>query len=295
MKVLLVVNPVSGTEDKSDFLDFTRDIAYKYGFEIETYYTCGNDDIIKLEKEIEEYQPDRVCSVGGDGTILLAAEALINKDISLGIVPMGSANGMASELEISQNPNSAFMDAITTRFTKKIDLICVNQKHYMLHLGDVGVNAEVVRKYSEEGNHGFFHYLKHFTKEVFDADTFKAEIETPEGKHTYDLHSLIIANARKYGTGAVVNPKGDMFDGQMELILVKDLGVMDLLTLGLSRIDESASETLENTIIRCKSAKIHIEPARNYQVDGEYLGKTTEICLKVVPAAVPILLTRKNL
>lgn len=294
MKVLIIVNPVSGSEDKSDFMDFTRSIAYKYNIELETFFTSGEDDINKLKKEVEEFVPDRVLAVGGDGTVLLASQALLYKDIPVGIIPMGSANGMASELNIAQNPQSAFMDAITTGYTKKIDLINVNHKHYMLHLGDVGVNAEVVKRYSEEGSHGFFYYIKHFAREFFDASTFDVKVTTEDESFSCTLHSLIIANARKYGTGAVVNPNGDMFDGKMELVLIKDVGVLDVLALGLSRIDESVSETLENTIVRCKKAKIEVTPSRNFQIDGEFLGKKSEIHLEVVPAAVPILLTRKE-
>ncbi len=294
MKVLIIVNPVSGSEDKSDFMDFTRSVAYKYAIDLQTFFTTGEDDISKLKKEAEEFKPDRVLAVGGDGTVLLASQALLNLNIPVGIIPMGSANGMASELNISQDPNAAFMDAITTQYTKKIDLIKVNNKHYMLHLGDVGVNAEVVKRYSEEGSHGFFHYVKHFTREFFDASLFDAKITTPEDTYSCSLHSLIIANARKYGTGAVVNPKGDMFDGNMELVLIKDVGVLDVLAMGLSKIDESVSETLENTIVRCKKAKIEVHPSRNFQIDGEFLGKVSEINLEVIPAAVPILLIRRD-
>src|SRR3546814_16164308 len=96
MVIQFVVNPGSGSEQ--------QDIQTL----IKEYFT-GNDHqihILELKKEIrpaeikaeiERNSPNRVVAAGGDGTIKLVAQCIMNREFSLGILPAGSANGMALE------------------------------------------------------------------------------------------------------------------------------------------------------------------------------------------------------
>ena len=95
MKLLIVVNPISGGKNKDLFIKEAESLCKKYGIEWEYFHTTGENDIEKLNKYIIQNPPDRLVSVGGDGTTLMSSLALNNSKIPLGIIPMGSANGMA--------------------------------------------------------------------------------------------------------------------------------------------------------------------------------------------------------
>ena len=60
----------------------------------------GKTDEERLNQKIAQLKPDRVVAVGGDGTIKFVAEQLLDTPIPLGVLPAGSANGMARELGI---------------------------------------------------------------------------------------------------------------------------------------------------------------------------------------------------
>ncbi len=97
---LFIVNPISGNKDKTQLVGRIAQLCFKYKKEYSLFYTKGKNDESVILNNIKLLQPDRVIACGGDGTINLVAKLLINSTIPLGIVPAGSANGLAVELKI---------------------------------------------------------------------------------------------------------------------------------------------------------------------------------------------------
>src|SRR5690348_12663669 len=100
LKILFVINPVSGGKEKHDWEASIRDFFKDKPHAIEFYLLTGSNDKVSIQHHIERIKPDRVVAVGGDGTIKMLAHILKETQISLGILPAGSANGMAKELKI---------------------------------------------------------------------------------------------------------------------------------------------------------------------------------------------------
>ena len=148
MKLMLVVNPISGGKSKELFLKSAESYCDKYGINYTYFKTTGEDDIDKLRQAIADYHPDRIASIGGDGTTLMTSLALQDSKVPFGIIPMGSANGMAKELNVPGDPMMAFQDLIVSQIIVPLDLVKVNDD-YTIHLGDVGINA--AKRRAEDG------------------------------------------------------------------------------------------------------------------------------------------------
>src|SRR5688572_2751017 len=134
MKCLFIVNPGSGPGQKDWELiikDFFQDRPEQIEF-FRLEKEANNKEL--LLKSITQFAPDRVIAAGGDGTVKMAAEAVMGKDIPLGIIPAGSANGMAKELGIPMDPTAAIELALTGE-PKPLDLICINDENCN-HLSD---------------------------------------------------------------------------------------------------------------------------------------------------------------
>ena len=99
-KILFIINPVSGGKEKQDWETSIRDFFKDLPHQVEIFITTGKDDFVSITHHIETLQPQKVVAVGGDGTVKMVAEILREKSIVLGILPAGSANGMAKELNI---------------------------------------------------------------------------------------------------------------------------------------------------------------------------------------------------
>lgn len=295
MKLLLVVNPISGGKDKEVFLKDAEKYCVKYGIPYEYFKTSGEDDISKLKVAIDDKKPDRVVSIGGDGTTLMTALSLQESDVPFGIIPMGSANGMAKELSVPGSPMQAFQDIIASQIIVPMDLIKVNDD-YTIHLGDVGINATMVENFAKEEGRGWTAYAKHFVDAVSSASVFPVEIEIDGKKFHHDAYSVLIANTRMYGTGAIVNPDGNPHDGKFEIVVVKRKDWSGIINLGLSAIDPSAVKELKGytEMHQVTSAKISFEQPKVLQLDGEVIGKIKEIHAEILPAGVNYITTMDN-
>jgi YegS/Rv2252/BmrU family lipid kinase len=296
MKLLIVVNPISGGRNKEEFRDDAGSLCKRYGIELEYFHTTGDNDAEKLREKINKYDPDRVVSVGGDGTTLLTCISLKDMDIPFGIVPMGSANGMARELNVPANPINAFNDIIMSEIIIPMDLIRVNQEHYSLHLGDVGINAHMVEKFSQEKNRGWLSYAKHFLDAVKNTAKFNVEMTINGEKIKHEAFAVSLANARMYGTGAIINPKGNPHDGKFEIVVVKQNDLSGIINLGLTSISEKALENLEDyyDIYQVEEVQIQFEEPKLLQLDGELIGKFEKIQANILPSAAKFITTKNN-
>ncbi|MFP4471667.1 MAG: diacylglycerol/lipid kinase family protein [Bacteroidales bacterium] len=295
---LFVVNPISGGIDKQMILDFILERSKSEGFIFELLKTTGENDEQEILSLVEKHDPEVVVAVGGDGTLMMLARLFREKDQHIALIPSGSANGMAVELDIpqvkglteaAQRENlEQCWELISRGRVKSIDLVRVNDR-YSLHLSDAGLNARIVKGYDEDDRRGLLGYAKQILKEAPEQEQFKYRIKTEKKSFTGKAYMIVMANARRYGTGAIINQKGRLDDGMVELCIVKSLNLMMLINAITSIItDDPAYNPDDLEVISCRKAEISFMKDQLLQVDGEFVGETGKIDLEVVPKAVQI-------
>src|SRR5690606_33948363 len=141
MKLLFIMNPTSGRTSNEEVIHYIKELGMRQGFNHSIHYTTGEDDDKQLQKALSIYKPDRVAACGGDGTVQLVARNLIHSSIPMGILPLGSANGLAKALEIPKNYEEAMDLFSTSHRARPLDLLLINDKHICTHLSDIGTNA----------------------------------------------------------------------------------------------------------------------------------------------------------
>jgi YegS/Rv2252/BmrU family lipid kinase len=294
MKLLIVSNPVSGGQEKKTFLEEAGALCNKYAIKHRIFETSGKNDRKKLKKEIKSYKPHRVIAAGGDGTVLLVATAVMHTRVPMGIVPLGSANGMAEELGIDPDPLSALKDAVMSSWITGMDILEVNNTDYVVHIGDVGSNARIVEKYEKDPNRGIGTYAKYFLDEMGQVSPFKVRIKTETDEIEKQALMVAICNARKYGTGVPLTLDGNPLDGKFELVLIENINFSSLINIGLSKFDERFFKNRDTTIISTKKAEISFDTPRLLQLDGEVKGKHRKIRVKVLKGAIRLITTVNN-
>ncbi|MCT4622766.1 MAG: diacylglycerol kinase family protein [Schleiferiaceae bacterium] len=273
MKLLLVVNPISGGVDKEPFLKAAEVVLKKYGINYRIFKTTGVNDEENVKKEISDFAPDRVASVGGDGTTRFTAIALLNSNIPMGIIPQGSANGMAVELGVDAEPIQALIDILISDVVRKLDIIKVNGTHRMIHIGDVGINAQIVDSYEKDVNRGMATYAKYFIEQLAELTPFKAELKVNGEQINTNALMIGICNARKYGTGVPLNKEGNPMDGKFELVMIEKVDARLLIRAGLSKFDESFLSSENAKVVSTKYAEITFDKPYMLQLDGEVIGE----------------------
>jgi diacylglycerol kinase (ATP) len=277
--IILVVNPVAGGIDKSEIIEAASLFADKEGLNLALYVTTGIDDIAKIKVLYDALKPERVIVAGGDGTIKSVAEALQNTDVVFGIIPAGSANGLATDLNIPKELGESLPIAFQSA-SAEMDMIVINGRT-SLHLSDLGLNAELIKNYANSEIHGKWGYaLQVFNTLVGIEEPFTATI-TANGQTVERVAEMIvIANSKKYGTGVIINPSGIMNDGKFELVVLKniDLTIFSKIITGNIPIESGDVE-----IISTDRANIKLHSPVSFQIDGEYCGRETELNVVMSP------------
>lgn len=284
--VLFVVNPISGNNNKDTLIRFVKKQCNKMHLNLSIYTTEGENDEKNIKEILNNENIDRILVAGGDGTIKMVAEAKmeIDKGTPLGIFPQGSANGLAlnlmipdtkeEQLNVALGENIIYMDAVNI------------SNNISLHLADFGLNAELIKNFENSELRGKVGYLVQAIPTLIKSNyPFEFEIQTKEGTYTKEGSVLSIANCQKYGTGASINPKGKMDDGKFEVIIFKNLNLVDSIkTLtNNSSLNPDFAETYS-----CTSVKIKCKKHLPFQVDGEYIGELKEVDVSILKNRLPI-------
>jgi diacylglycerol kinase family enzyme len=230
-----------------------------------------------------------VVAVGGDGTITLVAKELLHTQIPLGILRAGSANGMATELKIPTDPAKALQTILDGR-EQICDVIKINDNEISLHLSDLGLNARLVKYYDKSSIRGMWSYARLLIKILVEGKLMQAVIKTDDLEIKVPAYMIVLANASKYGTGAVIKPEGLIHDGKFELVIVRKISLGSLIKMFLSTkpFNPDNVETFQTT-----KAEITVRRSIHFQVDGEYIGKLNKVTAEIIPSALNIIVENK--
>jgi len=134
----------------------------------------------------------------------------------LGIVPIGSGNGLARHLKIPLKIEKAIHFAINQPFVK-IDVCFLNDIPFFCTAG-VGFDADVAQEFSKQPSRGLKSYAKMALKSF---RTFKPENYRFDNQVDKTAFAITFANAAQYGNNAMISPKSKIDDGLIERVILK--------------------------------------------------------------------------
>jgi len=276
--VLLVVNPISGDLDKTEIVAAVALYAAKEDLNFVLYTTLGQDDIPKIRSLYDHFRPERVLVAGGDGTIKMVAESLENCEVILGIVPAGSSNGLATDLNLPEDLEAILEIAFESEGVA-IDILSINGIWSMLLIA-IGLNALLIKNYEAGELRGKWGYALQVFPTLLETEApFTASITANNRTFECESRMIVIANSRRYGTGVLINPNGAMNDGLFELIILKNL---DLVLFGKIISGNMPSDSEEVEILSTREATIKTLTPVPFQIDGEYCGEVQELNIRML-------------
>ncbi|WP_111306889.1 diacylglycerol/lipid kinase family protein [Confluentibacter sediminis] len=291
IKLLLVINPISGGSEKDSIIKDIQNIILKHDITLEIYQTTGNDDEKHIKDIVNKKSIERILVAGGDGTIQLVAKAILESNVCMGIIPAGSANGLASNFNLPDNLEEQVNITLGNHFID-MDVISINN-HLCLHIADMGINAHLIKNYENSSMRGKLGYALQTIPTILESDLpyhFSINIHGKEIQKEGIM--LAIANAKQFGTGAVINPAGKMDDGLFEVLLFKKMDVINIIKT-LDETSERDSEFVE--CFPTKKVVIHCKKKVPFQVDGEYLGEVETITAEMLSSKIKMMLPHKAL
>ena len=287
-KFLFVINPIAGGNDKAAYQHEIEAWFKQHQLQHQWMATTGEDDAQSLRKQLEQHAPDAVVACGGDGTVNLVARTLLGTSTPMGIVPLGSANGLATDLSIPGNVGEA-LDVLLHGHTMEVDGLLINKEHYAFHLADMGYNARLVQEFESNTDRGKSGYARSFLRVARNRPLAKFDIKADDLHFRRRSIMATFANARRYGTGAIVNPNGKLDDGRFELCLFLPWPRWYLLWISVLFFIGQIDKSRYVEIVSCQKLQLSVDRPLPLQVDGELVGEHTEVRVEIVPEKVIVL------
>src|SRR5689334_15111045 len=112
-KIIYLINPISGTKGKQAVIKKIKERTAQLRIPFEILPTNAEGNYLFLKEKILCENVTDIVVCGGDGTVNQVAGTLLQEDINIGIIPMGSGNGLALAARIPKQTDKA-LDIIFT-------------------------------------------------------------------------------------------------------------------------------------------------------------------------------------
>lgn len=287
-KYLFIVNPISGGTEKDQILELIEEGALNHQLEFKIFQTTGDNDNQKIGELIQDFDPEVVVAAGGDGTVNMVARHLLNTKKILGILPIGSGNGLAKDLEIPQFTNRRTLEVLFKPRVIQIDTLEANNKFFM-HIADLGFNAKIVKLFNNSKHRGIISYMVFSVKEFFKFKTFRYSITTDSEHQKGNAFMIVIANTNSYGTNITINPDGKANDGQFEVVIIRRFPKKKILSLMFRLITRRINFFPYSIVMKCKKATINTRKKHTLQFDGEIAERLNKVDFSINPRSLNII------
>jgi len=282
---LFVINPRSGTRLQhgvEQVIAIIEEKVKEAGHTGQCVVTQAAGHATQLAQQaVQSNQWTTIVVVGGDGTVNEVARAMVNSTISLGILPLGSGNGLARHLGIPLTlPES--IDFLLQSKPVFIDSATLNGRPFFCVAG-LGFDAYVGYLFSQQAQRGWGTYVKVSMNAYWNYMPQRVRVNQEEKQ----VYSISFANAGQFGNNAWVAPQADLTDGQLEVCTVlpfpKWYGTALtywLFTKQMKTTDYISYQSLSEIVVETE------EPALVHY-DGEpWRLNTTRIEVKIIPRSL---------
>lgn len=295
---MLIINPVAG---KGGFRDSISDVLETFctgGFAVTVYMTSHKRHATELvRKNGAKY--DIIVCCGGDGTLSETISGLmeITDRPRLGYIPMGTANDVASTLEIPHNPKVA-AEIITSGKTIPFDVGSMGGGgDYFTYISAFGAFTEVSYMTPVESKQTLGHlaYILEGVGHLGSIMPHKLVAEYDDGRIEGEYVFGAVTNTTSIA--GLVKLKSDFVslgDGKFEVILVKNpKNIIDLNYIFMGIFSRIYNPDYVK-IFKTSKVKFTFEEEVRWTRDGEDGGAHREIVLENIMAPIRIIVPEEN-
>jgi diacylglycerol kinase (ATP) len=272
-------------------------------------YTTPHESGTVLAREAIEAGADVLVAVGGDGTVRAVAEAAIEKGVPLGIIPTGTGNLLARNLDIPANDFSAAIRTAIDGMDSKVDVGWISvgneegeeQDHLFLVFAGIGIDADMVAGADDKlkstlGWGAYFFAALPF----MGAKRMRASVSVDGSEPVIgQMRSVVAANCGRLPGGMTLMPDARINDGALDFATIDTrAGIAGWAELFSEVWIQGAGLTAPNLPkawragridhARGTSVDIRVEAPQRVQADGESLGRASHVRARIDPGVLTV-------
>ncbi len=291
-QALLVVNPVAGTRSKRGLDEVVAERLSADRLKVTTVFTEGPGHASDLAAQAVRDGFDMVIAAGGDGTVNEVANTLSNTKVALGIIPLGSGNGLARSLGIPQDVGEA-LSIIEAGHISRCDRGLVNGLPFYCTFG-VGFDAAVSEKFATMKRRGRVTYVRSVLREFFNYKSQPYAISIGGKVITERAFLIAVCNASQYGNNAYIAPQAKLSDGLLDLIVIHEGSPLSSVRVGVDLLTGLLDRNTRIDTFRISSATItRLHPGAAH-LDGEPATLGTHLQVSCDPSALSVFAPEKE-
>jgi YegS/Rv2252/BmrU family lipid kinase len=293
VKGVAILNPRAGLAAARARAALERSAHWR-GMEVRL--TTGPGDARRFASEAAAAGAEIVLAIGGDGTANEIAWGLLGTSTALGLVPMGSGNGLARTLGIPLSPDRA-LSVLADAVPRAMDVGMINGRPF-LNVAGAGFDAQVGLDFHEHGRRGgrrgVFTYV---WLSVLRTMRYSAEAWVLDaGTQKFEGRAYIVAfvNGRQYGGGAVLVPGARLDDGLLDIVVIEDAPALELAWNAQRLFFGTLAQYRRYRHVASPGAVLTATNPAPHHRDGEPESPTARLEASILPRALRILVPRKT-
>lgn len=266
-KLMLVINPISGTGSKKGVTEMVEKAMAECGHEVDVRLTGARGDATRLAREATRQGYYGVLACGGDGTVNETARALCGTETALGILPAGSGNGLARHLHIPVDIQAA-LKIIASDNIVDSDYGTVNDLPFFCTFG-MGFDAAVSHRFARRQRRGLLSYV---TSAVSEYVQYRPQTYTvsANGKLLTEKAFLVaVCNASQWGNNAYIAPEASITDGLLDITIVHSGTAIDAAVMGMDIFTGYINKNTMVHTFRAPACVIYRNSDGEAHIDGE--------------------------
>ncbi|KAB8332456.1 lipid kinase [Scytonema tolypothrichoides VB-61278] len=234
-----------------------------------------------------QHEVDLVIVGGGDGTLNAAVDALVETQLPLGIIPLGTANDLAKTLKIPNSLPEA-CKVIAKNQVRRIDLGWVNDKHFF-NVASCGLSVKITQRLTKQAKRrwGILAYAITALQVIWKSRPFRAEISINGTSMAVKTVQIAVGNGRYYGGGMAVVHDATIDDQRLDLYSVEIKHWWEIIPL-LPAMRKGRHIFSRRVRTLCgQEIEIHTRKPRPINTDGE-ITTYTPAHFRVIPNALAV-------
>lgn len=290
-RVYIVFNPVAGPDGSQDVKSLMIEHFEARHWRYEIYTTTGEEQLVEVVKDALHQAPDLCVAAGGDGTVAGVASALVHSQVPLGIIPCGTGNALARELDIPLRAPQALELLNGEHTLRSFDALQVQNRFFFLNLS-VGVSAQAMLDTKRETKRkiGMLAYVWSGLKKLIGFQPYQFTLKV-DG-HTLHVYAseVVVANSAILGLSTLrIAPDVRFDDSRFNVCIVRARTLWDYLKIV---VDIVLGHQKRSPHLRFLEAKDTVYIEANHpvaiQADGEFIGRES-VSVSLVTEAVQII------